>query len=152
MSWWDFSFFCPIPRPAVLIPRHTLPGPGLLSGFWGIRTQILMHGEQAICQSSDICWRPAHFKCQSNSNWTFLIAYFLILILPFPLFFSFLFLFVSSSSSFLFFKTRFFLCSVGCLGTHSINQAGFEFTEIHPTCLCLPNGPAPLDNVYLLVI
>jgi hypothetical protein len=41
----------------------------------------------------------------------------------------------SASGVFLFFRDRVSLCSPGCPGTHSVDQAGLELKEI---CLPLP--------------
>lgn len=89
-----------------------------------------------LIKPSGICWGSVHFKCLSNSKWTFLIAYFSysssvssFLLLPLPLCVLLLFFFSV-------FQDKVFPSSPGCLGTHSINKAGFELTD--PAHLPLP--------------
>jgi hypothetical protein len=58
---------------------------------------------------------------------------------------SFLFSFFSLSL-FLFFRDRVSLCSPGCPGTHSVDQAGLE---LRSASLCLPSAPL-LPGSYVL--
>ena len=54
------------------------------------------------------------------------------------------FFFVLYCFVFCFFQDRVSLCvALGCLGTHSVDQAGLKPIEIHPqrsTCFCLPSA------------